>query len=205
MNGRWSSKARGSWTTIARAPWLKAVAFFPKGDCWNGGGLFLDKRSYWLNDGCRHENAVQTSELRRVDAPAGMPYFGGECLTVYYNRLMRDGWIMTGQTSRGSYDATTVFEKGLPRGWKLRKICHEQIGSPPGKGCYWDEHVLVSRVGTEIARPDWEWAERLNGEVAYAAGGRLFRRVIRDSETLGVEKLVHDLNGYEFEAFEAPY
>ena len=26
MNGRWSSKAKGSWSAIARAPWLKAIA-----------------------------------------------------------------------------------------------------------------------------------------------------------------------------------
>jgi len=40
MNGKWSSESRGSWTAISRAPYLKAVTFFPKGDCWLGGGLF---------------------------------------------------------------------------------------------------------------------------------------------------------------------
>ncbi len=36
---------------IERAPWLKALALYPKGDCWYGGGLLLDDNRYWLNDG----------------------------------------------------------------------------------------------------------------------------------------------------------
>src|SRR5262245_14610045 len=40
MNGKWRSEARGSWTAIARAPYLKALAIFPKGDSWHGGGLW---------------------------------------------------------------------------------------------------------------------------------------------------------------------
>src|SRR5688572_16434106 len=51
MNGRWSSPSKGAWTAISRAPWLKALTFLPKGDCWNGGGLFVSDREFWLNDG----------------------------------------------------------------------------------------------------------------------------------------------------------
>ncbi len=54
MNGRWHTQAQGSWTAISRAPYLKAIAMCPKGDCWNGGGLFTGKTSYWLNDGLGH-------------------------------------------------------------------------------------------------------------------------------------------------------
>src|SRR5215472_15285961 len=39
MNGKWNSETKGSWTAISHAPWLKAIALFGKGDCWNGGGL----------------------------------------------------------------------------------------------------------------------------------------------------------------------
>ena len=51
MNGKWDSEAKGAWTAIARAPYLKAFIVFPKGDCWNGGGLWTAKNTYWLNDG----------------------------------------------------------------------------------------------------------------------------------------------------------
>jgi hypothetical protein len=29
-----------SWTALSKPPWLTAIAFWPKGDCWNGGGIF---------------------------------------------------------------------------------------------------------------------------------------------------------------------
>src|SRR5688500_7460042 len=54
MNGQWASEVRGAWTAISRAPYLKALALFPKGDCWHGGGLWTGKRMYWLNDGYGH-------------------------------------------------------------------------------------------------------------------------------------------------------
>src|ERR1051326_875206 len=54
MNGRWRGEAKGAWTALSRAPYLKALAIFPKGDCWHGGGLFTGKNRYWLNDGYGH-------------------------------------------------------------------------------------------------------------------------------------------------------
>src|SRR5215210_4376444 len=31
---------QSSWTAISRPPYLKALSFWFKGDCWSGGGLF---------------------------------------------------------------------------------------------------------------------------------------------------------------------
>ncbi len=50
MNGKLESETGGSWTAISKVPWLKAVELYGKGDCWEGGGLFLSNRSFWLND-----------------------------------------------------------------------------------------------------------------------------------------------------------
>lgn len=46
MNGRWASESKGGWTAVARAPFLNAVAYLPKGDSWHGGGLFTGNRTY---------------------------------------------------------------------------------------------------------------------------------------------------------------
>ena len=40
LNGRWKSETRGRWTALSRAPYLKAVKLWPKGDTWDGGGTF---------------------------------------------------------------------------------------------------------------------------------------------------------------------
>lgn len=51
MNGKWGGPVKGSWTAISQAPYLKALALWPWGDCWNGGGLFLTNTKFWRNSG----------------------------------------------------------------------------------------------------------------------------------------------------------
>ena len=203
MNGHWGSESKGSWTAIARAPFLKAVEFFPKGDCWHGGGLFLGKRSYWLNDGYGHDGTSSSSRLSRVDVVDWLQNYGGECPGVYYNRLQRDGWTLTARGSNGRYDEWAIFEKPASAKWTLRKICHEQIGAPKGKGCYWDEHALVSESGETQEFSDWEWAEVVGRSVVFAKEGALYRLSYLDRKRS--ESLVHDFNGYLFENAVAPY
>jgi len=55
MNGKWESETKGSWTAISKTPYLKALGLWAKGDCWNGGGLFADDRSYTINGARDHE------------------------------------------------------------------------------------------------------------------------------------------------------
>lgn len=205
MNGQWESEARGSWTAISRAPYLKALAMFPKGDCWHGGGLWTGNRTYWLNDGCGHTVLRQTSALRRDTTNRPTGNFGGECLGVYYPRLMRDGWELIEQVVAGDHHRTDVFEKPVADGWVLRKLAHADVGPPEGKGCYWDEHELVHRSsGASTAYPQWEWADVDGGRLAWAAGGKLYAaKVTRRGLESPAE--LHDFNEMTFAAIEAPY
>ena len=203
MNGHWGSESKGSWTAISKAPYLKAVEFFPKGDCWHGGGLFLGDRSYWLNDGYGHEIERSSKGLSRVDAVDWLQGYGGECPGVYYNRLQRDGWRFVERGSAGRYDEWAVFEKAAGSRWTLRKICHEQIGAPKGKGCYWDEHSLASMNGELIDLFAWEWAEVVRGKIVFAKGGSLYRLIDLGGERS--EVVVHDFNDQEFQHVIAPY
>src|SRR4051812_43670890 len=38
-----------AWTAVSRPPWLTALALWPKGDCWWGGGQFLGNHHILLN------------------------------------------------------------------------------------------------------------------------------------------------------------
>ena len=203
MNGHWGSESKGSWTAIARAPFLKAVEFWPKGDCWHGGGLFLGNRSYWINDGYGHDGRSSSKKLNRVPTVAWLQNYGGECPGVYYNRLQRDGWTLAGRGSNGRFDEWAIFEKPAGREWTLRKICHEQLGAPEGKGCYWDEHALIATSGETLEFVDWEWAEVNGGSVVFAKDGSLYR--IADLDQKLSETLIHDFSGYKFENTVAPY
>jgi hypothetical protein len=203
MNGRWESETKGAWTAISRAPCLKAINLFAKGDCWHGGGLFLSDKEFWLNDGHGHIELKKTNHIRRNVSGQPPEYFGGECLNVYYNRLKRDGWVMHDK----EYQGATLFEKKLPKSWRLRKLAFAEstIGKPPGQGCYWDAHELRHEsTNTILAFPEWEWADYVDGRLVFAVEGQL--RVAHVGRgKLSSEKLLHDFNDMKFAAIAAPY
>jgi hypothetical protein len=201
MNGRWESETKGAWTAISRVPYLKAVNLFAKGDCWHGGGLFLSDKEFWLNDDNGHAALKTTGDLHWNTDYKPAASFGGECLTVYYNRLQRDGWVM----SKNEYQGAMLFEKKLPKSWLLRKLAFAEIGAPPGRGCYWDAHELRQEsTGTVLAFPEWEWADFVDGRLVFAVEGQL-RAAQLGRGKLSSEKLLHDFNGVKFEAIAAPY
>jgi hypothetical protein len=172
-----------------------------KGDCWHGGGLFLSDREFWLNDGCGHIELKKSAQLRRNVNGQPKDHFGGECLTVYYNRLQRDGWVMGEQ----GFQETTVFEKKLPKGWLLRKLAFSEIEHPAGRGCYWDGHELRQEAtDTTLAYPEWEWANYVDGRLVFAVDGQLRSAQLGRGKLSG-ERLLHDFNGMKFEAISAPY
>lgn len=205
INGKWNSEVQGAWTAVARTPWLKAVSLYAKGDCWHGGGLFLDEKTYWLNDGHGHEKLVTSSKVERNESYNPPNEYGGECPHVYYNRLQRDGWSLKSRAEKAELNSETVFEKELAKKWILRKVCHEQVGSPKGKGGYWDEHEIQSEGGGSLFMPKWEWAEWLDDTIVYAEEGRLYKVVIKSLQDLSAPKLLHDFNEYRFEERLAPY
>ncbi|MBD1916833.1 MULTISPECIES: hypothetical protein [Cyanophyceae] len=205
MNGKWQSESRGSWTAISRVPYLKAIAFFPKGDCWHGGGLWTGKTKYWLNDGYGHAQLHNTSSLQRDIQYQPEGGCGGECLSVYYPRLLRDGWTWIDRIKVRQWQDKDIFEKPIGQGWTLRKIAHAEVGAPVGKGCYWDEHELIGPdSATAMACPTWEWAEMDNQRLVWAAAGKLYAAQVR-KDGLTNETVLFDFNDMVFEAIEAPY
>lgn len=206
MNGRWSSESKGSWTAVACAPWLKAKVFLPKGDCWQGGGLFLDNENYWVNGaGCHLRSESKARGLSEDRSYVPSAWYGGECLTVYFNRLQRDGWLLTSLQSQRNPHLLTVFEKRLPKGWTLQKNCRVRTGREQGKSVYFDDHAMVSEEGEFLEFPTWEWGEWVDGHVVYAESGCLYRRALTSPRKLGDPRFIHDFNGYTFESRVAPY
>ena len=205
MNARWQSEAKGAWTAISRAPYLKAVALFPKGDCWLGGGLWTGSRRYWLNGGGCHEVLWDTREVQR-DTGYQLPGpFGSECPSVYYPRLMRDGWRLVERTSRARWQSEDLFEKPAGQDWILRKIAHGEVGARQGKGSYWDEHYLLrDDDGARIDCPHWEWADLDRERLVWATGGRLYSGYLAQSGLMAQTELI-DFNLLAFEPIQAPY
>lgn len=202
-NGQWQSESKGAWSAVSRAPYLKALAFYPKGDTWGGGGFFTGKTTYWLDD-C----GVPSSELRTTGEVQRdhhfNPYAGGRYRGVYYLRLLRDGWTIAEiENPAKPKDWRDVFDKSGASGWVLRKILRNT--ARPGKGSVWEEHQLLHpKSGRCLSCPDWEWADWDGKRVVWASGGRIFAgRMTNDGLT--DESRLADFNGMAFEPLSAPY
>jgi hypothetical protein len=205
MNGRWHSRSRGSWTAISRAPWLKALTFYPKGDCWNGGGLFLTNRRYWLNGGACHEAQRDDSMLEMSSEYPWHEGYGGECAGVYYIRLQRDGWAMQHAALDEDGGTTATFDRRVNAHWKLRKLAHATVHHPTGRGCYFDRHRLINtRTDETVDLPGWEWADVDGARLVWAENGCLYAGRVERDGLIGT-KLLHDFNGMRFERRAAPY
>ncbi|MEM7078778.1 MAG: hypothetical protein AAF513_09130 [Pseudomonadota bacterium] len=108
------------------------------------------------------------------------------------------------QSQRGRWNCESTFEKPLTSGWTLRKLAHEQVDAPIGKGCYWDEHELITPTGNTLSKPDWEWADSHQDSLVYAELGGLYRAEVTDS-TITSTQLLRDFNADEFAEVVAPY
>ncbi len=196
---------KGSWTAISRAPYLRALSLFPKGNCWHGGGLFNSSKEYWINDGCGHEVQRDDARLKRSDDYPWHESYGGECQGVYFIRLQRDGWVMKYSALDREGVHVTLFEKHISGHWRLRKFAHATIHRTPGRGVYYDTHELFNaRTEKSLALERWEWAD-LDGErLVWAAKGVLHAGEV-GAAGLRNERVLHDFNAMQFQALAAPY
>ncbi|MCV2874059.1 hypothetical protein OEZ71_17315 [Defluviimonas sp. WL0050] len=46
LNGDWSGQSEGAYSALSRPPYFTALALFPEGSTWGGGGRFLDNVHY---------------------------------------------------------------------------------------------------------------------------------------------------------------
>jgi hypothetical protein len=78
-----------TWTAISRPPYFTALALWPLGDSWGGGGLFVDGKSLLLNF-----NPGSVPALKGHEPPPWLKvsmYMGG-LGKILGERLCRDGW-----------------------------------------------------------------------------------------------------------------
>jgi hypothetical protein len=205
-NGHFNtSPLRGSWTGISRAPYLKALCVYAKGDCWHGGGLFLSPTEYWLNDDGRHEQRENDPQFQRIAERPWPQDHGGECPGVYYIRLQRDGWKLKSTSPDEHGGQITVFEKPIDEEWILRKHAHASHQSSPGRGMYYDTHELVSpHSQRSLSQDSWEWADVDGERLLWADHGCLHAGRL-DATGVSASSVLHDFGPMRFEALEAPY
>ena len=191
QNGQWQSEVRGSWTAISKPPYFTAVALWPKGDCWGGGGLFRDDGTVWVNHPDGEPLPGKEPRRLRVEVSGGR----GEDFPVYFERLRRDGWVRIDDSVASHRHASSRWERPASRNWRLVKRAIATISNPiRGLGCHYDEHSLVSEAtGAEVRIPEAYWADiDQHNRLVFARRGKLYSASLND--TGFVERELADFN-----------
>ncbi len=202
-----------SWTAISKPPYLTALALWPKGDIWDGGGMFLDRRTVLLNHDSAHTTAhpahrpqglkiVLRSEShdQQSGGEAGSP-LPSACA----ERLKRDGWELV---EEGVWPS---FREARQRQWQAQIPATWQKVHPSGRyTLQWmlhaydldhlssmdvSEYVIEDQVGktrVPINGATWaEWDQR--GRLVFARDGQLY---VTGADMLGSKPvMLADFNG----------
>jgi hypothetical protein len=199
MNGHWQGRVGGSWTAISRPPFWTALRLYAWGDCWNGGGLFLDNRCYWLNGRGQGWKAILDCRLSEAtNPPAGVQPRMGEDPVTYLPRLVRDGWTLAREGPDGQGAHAWTLTRPVDTGWQLEKTVSAGIAGGPNREAYWDTHRLIGPDGT--APLGDEWAEVHGNEILFARKGALWRQ--RPGQPA---RQVADLAPLTWQGVKAPY
>ena len=188
-----------SWTAISKPPYLTALALWPKGDCWAGGGLFQTNDKVWLNHGSYrpHSDHLPKKALKIVINPAPC----GEDFPIYGTRLVRDGWELV-QAGNWTAGEAMIWHKQHPQqGYSiemaLRGYDHQRYGDP-----YIYEFALFTDDDVfPLENATWaDWDQ--HGRLALTRDGQVFA-VPPEAFRPDLDP-VADLNDQQVEPIEAP-
>jgi hypothetical protein len=200
-----------AWTAISKPPWLTALALWPKGDCYAGGGLFEDGSTVHLD----HPSWQSTPHPRHQ--PVGLKVRagavpGGEDEPIYSSRLLRDGWKLERKgrfVSAGPFrviaERTKVNVRRSPCGMYELLMITKGYDFKACGGPYLPDFAVrsVSDGGIrELGPATWaDWDHR--GRVVLARDGCLFQCALYGDD--GVEPhLIHDFNDDRPRPIESP-
>jgi hypothetical protein len=199
-----------SWTAISKPPYFTALALWPKGDCWNGGGWFEDDKRIRLNhhpDDAKLQHGFQPGPIKI----AGYAEFRGEDATVWPAVLSGNGWnkALEGKPiKRGmrGWDLSPPQQWQKPHPRKGELILEMAIVWIGGAGVPWyqiEYRVLNSTGGSiDLGLIDWaDWDRR--GDLVFAKKGGLFRQEFRNSIPSDARQIA-DFNSLKFEEVISP-
>lgn len=209
-----------SWSAISRPPFLKALALWPKGDGWGGGGHFESATKILLN---HRQPEMALAPGFTVPSWLKISPFGdrpgwGEDDPVWSTRLQRDGWTLVSYPTGEKYDfgAKVAWEFSPPLIWDKpnpvypkRYTLQMAINGIKERDGPWylTEHTIIRENGRadKIGRSDWaDWSH--SGDLLFAMDGCLFRVGSKRGKLDDLEngKKLADFAQLKFESVKAP-
>jgi hypothetical protein len=198
-----------AWTGISKLPWLTALALWPKGDCWHGGGMFESNNTIFLNH--RPEHAIPHPRHQ----PKGLHILPnsearGEDEPLYSLRLTRDGWNI-----KQEWEVEHHYHGGfVTKQPEIREYCYPEkqhlkiVMKKMLSGYrYWEEYELLNSNTNQCINLDGvegaNWDQR--GRLVLLSQGKLYLGKFDELKIRNIERdeLV-DFNAQKPQEIESP-
>lgn len=190
------------WTAISRPPYFTALALWPIGDSWDGGGYFVDDDMVWL---C-HASARAHPDHR----PRGLRVINTYERERFAECAVRDGWerVQEGRFSsersslRGTTEQPAIWQKRQPSGrYLLVTELYREPDFETASLSYLTEADDQSASQTLIEATTWiDWDHR--GRLVFAREGQLY--AAEAPFDLATARLLADFNANTPKRVEAP-
>src|SRR5215469_5804652 len=209
-----------SWTAISRPPFLTALAMWPKGDGWGGGGLFLSRTRLALNhrDGeLKLADGLSIPKWLKVEQFGQRPGWGVD-EPIHFERLERDGWVLVDfpTKTKDDFGAKVWWEFSPPIRWrkpnpkwpKRYSLEMSIIGIKEKDGPWYLIEHSVKRDedrADNIGRSDWaDWSQ--SGDLLFAMNGCIYRAPCQEGVLVALEEAIKiaDFSNLRFEPIESP-
>ncbi len=201
----------GSWSAISKPPYLTALALWPEGSTWCGGGLFIDNETVYLS-ACRgtlgaHPDHQPPKKLRVIMRPADMT--GRDQRRLEQIRASDWQLIYESPLAYNAYmnwlDDPSVWQRQHPTQDRYTLIRRYRGYFPnyyPGPSIY--EYALADQTSgreTPIEGANWaDWDQQ--GRLVYARDGQIFAQA---PDQIGrFARPLADFNDQVFEEIPTP-
>lgn len=213
-----------AWTAVSRPPYLTALALWPKGDCWNGGGVFASDATLQLNHAHAQAHPKHPASGLRVVAGQANPWFDEMTEDGPISSAIREslGWrlvqpgriddkreqflrALQGQNIGPDgkprnlimqMTTPTVFERPHLAGhWRLRWTFYGVDYNQLGDSSVFDYALLDEQTGEETMLSGVTWADwDQRGRLAFTRDGALYAIAPDDVAQVPTAASLRDFN-----------
>jgi hypothetical protein len=184
-----------AWTAVSRPPYLTALALWPKGDTYQGGGIFLTERDLFLN------HPPNQTEPHPEHLPKALRVTSNPKALEDGESGLQDRWRILQGLEYNYWERRTtkpgVQEKRSPRGNTTLRV--EVYFDPEEQWIC----SLVTKQGKVFSIGIGTWADfDQKGRLIFASEGKLFEAKLRDGK-IDLKQLA-DFNAAKPKRVKAP-
>ncbi|SUS05885.1 conserved hypothetical protein [uncultured Defluviicoccus sp.] len=202
-----------SWTAVSRPPYLTALALWPKGDCWGGGGQFAREDRIVLNH--RPAEMALADPFRLPSSVTVVPFGArsgwGEDSPLHDSTLERDAWVLAdpGKATSHKRKAPIGYSFDPPRTWSKPNPCFGTLSlrfmltgyfRRGGPKRVTEAALVTGGESTGLGEVDWaDWDT--HGDLLFARDGCVYRQRVEPNR-LGDAVCILDARTHRFRSLE---